>query len=72
VDGAQVGQGLGGEPAPGGAGRQLVIHGPHRGPPLRQIQADERWEQYARGVEPERLGGDPSDQPRLQEDVEGV
>src|SRR5262249_24378125 len=35
-------------------------------------QAVERGERHARGVEVERLCGDPCDQPRLQEDVEGV
>src|SRR5262249_50383400 len=39
VDSEEVGQGLGGEPAPGGAGRQLGIHRQHRGPQWRVGQA---------------------------------
>ena len=37
VDGEKVGQRLGGEPAPGGAGRQLVIDRQHRGPQVREV-----------------------------------
>ena len=72
VDGEQVGQGLGGEPASGGTGRQLVIHRKHRGPQLREVQAVERGERHARGVELECLCGDPCDQPRFKEDNERV
>ena len=72
VDGQDVGQGLGGEPPPGAAGRQLGIHRQHRGPELREVQAVERRDRQPRRVEVERLGGDPRDQPRLQEDVERV
>ena len=72
VDGQDVGQGLGGQPPAGAAGRQLGVHRPHRGPQGRQVQAVERRDRQPRRVEVERLGGDPRDQPRLQEDVEPV
>src|SRR5262245_2316868 len=72
VDGEQVGQGLGGETAPGGAGRELVIDRQHRGPQLREVQTVQRRQRHARGVEIELLGGRPCDQFRLQEDVKGV
>ena len=72
VDGQDVGQRLGGEPPPGAAGRQLGVHRPHRGPEVREVQAVERRDRQPRRVEVERLGGDPRDQPRLQEDVERV
>ena len=68
VDGQEVGQGLGGEPPPGAAGRQLGVHRPHRGPEVREVQAVERRDRQPRRVEVERLGGDPRDQPRLQEE----
>src|SRR5215468_2036464 len=72
VDGEQGGQGLGGETAPGGAGRELVIDRQHRGPQLRELQTVQRRQRHARGVEIELLRGDPCDQFRLQEDVKGV
>ena len=72
VDGQDVGQRLGGEPPAGAAGRQLGIHRRHRGPQGREVQAVERRDRQPRRVEVERLGGDPRDQPRLQEDVEPV
>ena len=72
VDGQDVGQRLGGEPPPGAAGGQLGIHRQHRGPEVREVQAVERRDRQPRRVEVERLGGDPRDQPRLQEDVEPV
>jgi hypothetical protein len=72
VDGEQVGQRLGGQPVPGGAGRQLVVDRQQRGPQRREVQAVQRRERRARGVPVERLGGDPLHQPRLQEDVERV
>src|SRR5262249_10058491 len=37
VDGEQGGQGFGGETAPGGASRELVIDRQHRGPQLREV-----------------------------------
>ena len=49
VDSEKVGQGLGGEPAPGGIGRQFVIHRQHRGPELREVQAVERGERHRAG-----------------------
>src|SRR5262245_22542892 len=72
VDGEQVGEGLGGEPAPSGACRELVIYRQHRGPEWGVVQTVEWEDRRARGVEVEHLCGDPRDQPRLQEDVEGV
>ncbi|MBV8270232.1 MAG: hypothetical protein JO252_28235, partial [Planctomycetaceae bacterium] len=72
VDGHDVGQRLGGEPPAGAAGRQLGVDRPHRGPEVREVQAVERRDRQPRRVEAERLGGDPRDQPRLEEDVERV
>src|SRR5262245_10272546 len=72
VDGEQGGQGLSGETAPGGAGRELVIDRQHRGPQLREVRTVQRRQRHARRVEIELLRGDPCDQFRLQEDVEGV
>ena len=72
LDGQDGGQGLGGQPPAGAAGAQLGVHRPHRGPQGRQVQAVERRDRQPRRVEVERLGGDPLDHPRLQEDVQLV
>src|SRR5262249_18748857 len=72
LDSEQVGQRLRGETATGGGGRQVVIHCQHPGAQVWGVLAGERAGRPARGVELERLGGDPCDQLRLQEDVEGV
>jgi hypothetical protein len=72
VDGQEVGQGLGAEVPPGAAGRQLGVHGQHRGPEVRQVQAVERGDRQPHWVEVERLGGDPRHQPWLQVDVQLV
>jgi hypothetical protein len=69
VDGQKVGQGPGGEPPPGAAGRELGVHRPNRRPEVGQAQGVERRDRQPRRVEVERLGGDPRDQAWLQEDV---
>ena len=72
VDGQDIGQGLGGEPSPGVAGSQFSVHRPHRGPELWEVQAVERRDGDPCRIEVERLGGDPRDQSRFEEDVEPV
>jgi hypothetical protein len=45
---------------------------PHRGLELRQVQAVERRQRHPCRVEAERLGRDPRDQPRFQEEKPSV
>jgi hypothetical protein len=61
MDGQDVGQGLRGQRPPGGAGSQLGVDRPHRGPQLWQVQAIQRRHRQPRRVEAERLRGDPRD-----------
>ena len=72
VDGQDVGQRLGRQRSAGAAVRQRGIHRQHRCPQLWLVDAVERRDRQPRRVEVELFGGDPPDQPRLQEDVEHV
>jgi len=69
IDSQDVGQGLGDERPAGACGVQLSVHSSYRSPEVRQVQTVERWDRQPRRVEVERLGCDPGDQPRVQEDV---
>ena len=68
VDSEKVGQGLGSQPAAAPVSHQLLVDCQHRGAELWEVKAVERGDHQPRRVEFKRLGGDPCDQLRLQED----